>query len=163
MITAGRAQRTIVRRLLRKATRFPISGDRRMRPMAPTANQTERRNLGEWRVPAACSAGSSRRRTSSGLRAVDCVTEPSRLRRIITCRVIVVRRGLCMRKPFERLFASKTVVAKLIELGYLNDMPILTNKTVRVALERLQTDLCRNATIRARIQRRDDDLRIEPR
>ena len=40
-----------------------------------------------------------------------------------------------MRKPFERLFASKTVVAKLIELGYLNDMPILTNKTVRVALE----------------------------
>jgi hypothetical protein len=51
--------------------------------MAPTANQTERRNLGDWRVPAACSAGSSRRRTSSGLRAVDYVTEPSRLRRII--------------------------------------------------------------------------------
>jgi hypothetical protein len=66
-----------------------------------------------------------------------------------------------MRKPFERTFASKTVVAKLIELGYLNNRPILTNKTVRVALERLQTDLCRNATIQARIQRHDDDLRIE--
>jgi hypothetical protein len=66
-----------------------------------------------------------------------------------------------MRKPFERSFASKTVVAKLIELGYLNDRPILTNKTVRVALERLQTDLCHNATIRVRIQRYDDDLQID--
>jgi len=66
-----------------------------------------------------------------------------------------------MRKPFESSFASKTVVAKLIELGYLNDRRILTNKTVRVALERLQTDLCHSATIRARIQRYDDDLQIE--
>ena len=66
-----------------------------------------------------------------------------------------------MRKAFERAFASKTVVAKLIELGYLNDRPILTNKTVRVALERLQMDLCHSATIRARIQRYDDDLQIE--
>jgi len=57
-----------------------------------------------------------------------------------------------MRKPVEKLFASKTVVAKLIELGYLNNRPILTNKTVRVALERLQMDLCQNATIRARSQ-----------
>jgi hypothetical protein len=57
-----------------------------------------------------------------------------------------------MRKPFEKLFASKTVVAKLIELGYLNNGRILTNKTVRVALERLQTDLCRNATIQTRSQ-----------
>ena len=66
-----------------------------------------------------------------------------------------------MRKAFENSFASKTVVAKLTELGYLNDRRILTNKTVRVALERLQTDLCRNATIQARIQRNDDDLQIE--
>jgi hypothetical protein len=66
-----------------------------------------------------------------------------------------------MRKPFERSFASKTVVAKLMELGYLNGRPILTNKMVRVALERLQTDLCRNATIQARVQRHDDDLRID--
>jgi hypothetical protein len=57
-----------------------------------------------------------------------------------------------MRKPADKLFASKTVVAKLIELGYLNNRPILTNKTVRVALERLQTDLCRNATIQTRSQ-----------
>jgi hypothetical protein len=66
-----------------------------------------------------------------------------------------------MRKPFEKSFASKTVVAKLIELGYLNKRPILTNKTVRVALERLHTDLCHKATIRARIQRSDDNLQIE--
>jgi hypothetical protein len=66
-----------------------------------------------------------------------------------------------MRKPFEKSFASKTVVAKLIALGYLNNGPILTNKTVRVALEKLRTDLCRNATIQARIQRQDDDLQIE--
>jgi hypothetical protein len=66
-----------------------------------------------------------------------------------------------MRKAFENSFASKTVVAKLTELGYLNDRRILTNKTVRIALERLQTDLCRNATLQARIQRSDDDLQIE--
>ena len=66
-----------------------------------------------------------------------------------------------MRKTFEKSFASKTVVAKLTELGYLNDREILTNKTVRIALEKLQTDLCRNAKIQARIQRNDDDLRIE--
>ena len=66
-----------------------------------------------------------------------------------------------MRKPFDKSFASKTVVAKLIELGYLNERPILTNKTVRFALGRLRTDLCRNATIQARIQRQDDDLQIE--
>jgi hypothetical protein len=66
-----------------------------------------------------------------------------------------------MRKPLERSFASKTVVSKLIELGYLSDRRILTNKTVRVALKRLQTDLCHNATIRARIQTYDDDLQIE--
>ena len=61
----------------------------------------------------------------------------------------------------RRSFASKTVVAKLIELGYLNKRPILTSKTVRVALKRLQADLCHNATIRDRIQRYDDDLQIE--
>ena len=66
-----------------------------------------------------------------------------------------------MRKPFERSFASKTVVAKLIELGYLNNKPILTNTTVRVAIERLQADLCHNSTIRARNQRRDGDLQID--
>ena len=72
---------------------------------------------------------------------------------------IVVRRGPSMRKVYENSFASKAVVAKLIKLGYLNDRPILTTKTVRVALERLQTDLCRNSTIQARVQRQDDDLR----
>ena len=71
-----------------------------------------------------------------------------------------------MRKSFEKLFASKTVVAKLIELGYLNKRPISTHNTVRVALERLHTDLCHKATIQARtqrasIQRYDDDLQIE--
>jgi hypothetical protein len=64
-----------------------------------------------------------------------------------------------MRKMYENSFASKTVVAKLIKLGYLNDRPILTNTTVRFALERLQMDLCRNATIQARVQRQDNDLR----
>jgi hypothetical protein len=92
--------------------------------------------------------------------AVDYVTKFSRLRRIIFAR-IVIRRGPSMRKAFENSFASKTVVAKLIELGYLNDRRILTNKTVRIALERLQTDHCRNATIQARIQRNDGDLQIE--
>ena len=58
-----------------------------------------------------------------------------------------------MRRAFENSFASKTVIAKLIELGYLNDGRTLTNKTVRVALERLQADLCRSATIQARIPR----------
>ena len=62
-------------------------------------------------------------------------------------------------KVYENSFASKAVVAKLIELGYLNDRPILTNTTVRFALERLRTDLCRNATIQSRIQRQDDDRR----
>ena len=66
-----------------------------------------------------------------------------------------------MRKSFEKSFASKKVVAKLIELGYLNNGPILTNRTVRVALEKLQNDLCRNATIQARIQKHTDDLRIQ--
>ena len=66
-----------------------------------------------------------------------------------------------MRKPFDKSFASKTVVAKLIELGYLNDRPILTNTTVRFALERLRTDLCRNAAIQARVQRYEEDLQIE--
>ena len=58
-------------------------------------------------------------------------------------------------KVYENSFASKTVVAKLIKLGYLNDGPILTNTTVRFALARLRMDLCRNATIQARVQRRD--------
>jgi hypothetical protein len=88
---------------------------------------------------------------------VDYVTKPSRLASNYLLPGIVVRRGLSMRKPFEKLFASKTVIAKLIELGYLNDRPILTNTTVRFALERLRTDLCRNATIQARVQRQDDD------
>jgi hypothetical protein len=92
---------------------------------------------------------------------VDYVTKPSRLASNYLLPGIVVRRGLSMRKPFENLFASKTVVAKLIELGYLNDRPILTNTTVRFALERLRTDLCRNATIQARVQRYDEDLQIE--
>ena len=64
-----------------------------------------------------------------------------------------------MRKVYENSFASKTVVAKLIKLGYLNDGPILTNTKVRFTLERLRTDLCRNATIQSRVQRQDDDLR----
>jgi hypothetical protein len=68
---------------------------------------------------------------------------------------IVVRRGPSMRKVYGNSFASKAVVAKLIKLGYLNDGPILTNTTVRFALERLRTDLCQNATIQARIQRQD--------
>ena len=66
-----------------------------------------------------------------------------------------------MRKAFENSFASKTVVAKLIKLGYLNDRRLLTNKTVRIALERLQTDLCRSATIQARIPRNDDHRQID--
>jgi hypothetical protein len=32
------------------------------------------------------------------------------------------------RNAFEKSFASKTVVAKLIELGYLNNKPMLTNR-----------------------------------
>ena len=64
-------------------------------------------------------------------------------------------------KVYESSFASKTVVAKLIKLGYLNDGPILTNTKVRFALARLRTDLCRNATIQARVQRYDEDLQIE--
>jgi hypothetical protein len=50
-------------------------------------------------------------------------------------------------RAFENLFASNAVVAKLIKLGYLKDQPILTNKMVRIALERLQADLRHNATI----------------
>jgi hypothetical protein len=64
-----------------------------------------------------------------------------------------------MRKVYENSFASKTVVAKLIKLGYLNEGPILTNTKVRFALERLRTDLCRNATIQARVHRQDEALR----
>ena len=64
-----------------------------------------------------------------------------------------------MRKVYENSFASKKVVAKLVKLGYLNDGPILTNTKVRFTLERLRTDLCRNATIQSRVQRQDDDLR----
>ena len=65
-----------------------------------------------------------------------------------------------MREAFEDSFASKKVVAKLIELGYLNDRRILTNKTVRIALERLQTDLCRNATIQIRPQKMPTSLQL---
>jgi hypothetical protein len=68
---------------------------------------------------------------------------------------------LGMRKVFEHSLASKTVVAKLIKLGYLNDRRLLTNKTVRIALERLQLDLSRNATIQARVQRYDESLQID--
>ena len=55
-----------------------------------------------------------------------------------------------MRKAFETTFASKAVVTKLIKLGYLNERRLLTNKMVRIALERLQTDLSRDARIQAR-------------
>jgi len=65
-----------------------------------------------------------------------------------------------MRDACESSFASKTVVAKLIELGYLNDKQILTNETVRIALERLQTDLWRNTTIQS-VQRKDSRLQID--
>jgi hypothetical protein len=64
-----------------------------------------------------------------------------------------------MRKVYENSFASKTVVAKLVKLGYLNDGPILTNTKVRFALARLRTDPRRNATIQSRVPRQDDDLR----
>jgi hypothetical protein len=66
-----------------------------------------------------------------------------------------------MRRVFEHSFASKTVVAKLIKLGYLNDRRLLTNKTVRIALARLQSDLSRNATIQARVQSYDDSRQID--
>jgi hypothetical protein len=93
---------------------------------------------------------------------VDYVTEPSTAAsNHLLPRNLSFDGDVAMRKPFEKSFASKTVVAKLIELGYLNNRPILTNKTVRVALERLQTDLCRSATIQVRVQRHDDDRRIE--
>jgi len=65
-----------------------------------------------------------------------------------------------MRDACESSLASKTVVAKLIELGYLNDKQILTNETVRIALERLQTDLWRNTTIQS-VQRKDSRLQID--
>ena len=65
-----------------------------------------------------------------------------------------------MRDACESSLASKTVVAKLIELGYLNDKQILTTETVRIALERLQTDLWRNTTIQS-VQRKDGRLQID--
>ena len=52
-----------------------------------------------------------------------------------------------MRRPCEHTCASKTVVAKLVELGYLKDRRLLTSKTVRNALKRLQTDLSRREKI----------------
>ena len=52
-----------------------------------------------------------------------------------------------MRDALENSVASKTVVAKLVELGYLNDGTVLTNETVRTALQRLQTDLWLKTTI----------------
>jgi hypothetical protein len=48
-----------------------------------------------------------------------------------------------MRKPF----ASKTVVAKLIKLGYLKERQLMTNKVVQNALKSLQADLSRHAKI----------------
>jgi hypothetical protein len=62
-----------------------------------------------------------------------------------------------MRDASENSVASKTVVAKLIELGYLNDGTVLTNETVRTALERLQTDLWLKTTIQT-VQRKDSRL-----
>ena len=62
-----------------------------------------------------------------------------------------------MRDALENSVASKTVVAKLIELGYLNDGTVLTNETVRTALERLQTDLWLKTTIQT-VQRKDSRL-----
>jgi len=66
-----------------------------------------------------------------------------------------------MSEAIESSFASRAVVAKLIELGYLNDGQVLTNEAVRIALERLQEDLWLTATIQTRVQRNDDRLRIE--
>ena len=40
-----------------------------------------------------------------------------------------------MSEAIESSFASRAVVAKLIELGYLNDGQVLTNEAVRIALE----------------------------
>jgi len=66
-----------------------------------------------------------------------------------------------MSEAIESSFASRAVVAKLIELGYLNEGQVLTNEAVRIALERLQEDLWLTATIQTRVQRNDDRLRIE--
>jgi hypothetical protein len=57
--------------------------------------------------------------------------------------------GRNMRKPFRHTFASETVVANLIKLGYLKERQLLTNKLVRNALGRLQTELSRNEKIQA--------------
>jgi len=70
-------------------------------------------------------------------------------------------RGDNMRKAYRYSSASKTVVEKLTKLGYLKGRRMLTNKMVRLALERLRSDLCRKATIQDRVQRSDDRLQIE--
>jgi hypothetical protein len=64
-----------------------------------------------------------------------------------------------LRNSFKHTFASRTVVAKLIELGYLKARPVLTNKVVRNALRKLQTDLSRTEKIQA--QRKADYYQFE--
>jgi hypothetical protein len=53
---------------------------------------------------------------------------------------------------------SRTVVTKLLELGYLNDRRLLTRETVRIALDRLRKDLCSKATIQVPVERNDANL-----
>jgi hypothetical protein len=65
-----------------------------------------------------------------------------------------------MRKAFKYSSASKTVVKELAELGYLKGKHGLTNKMVRLALERLQTDLSRKATIQSRVQETMTDFSL---
>jgi hypothetical protein len=59
---------------------------------------------------------------------------------------------------FAQAIASRTVVNKLIKLGYLKGTKRLNNRAIRDALAKLQYDLCLNQTIRVRDQRKADNV-----
>ena len=59
---------------------------------------------------------------------------------------------------FAQAIASRTVVNKLIELGYLKGTKRLNNRAIRDALAKFQYDLCLNQTIRVRDQRKADNV-----